>query len=59
MDLPAGTGMLSHRFLAHFVKTCEVIFPVNAAARELIKSSLDAEGSENSDARSAAEESTG
>ena len=59
MDLPAGTGMLSHRFLAHFLKTSEVIFPVNTAARELIKSSLDAEGSENSDARSAAGESTG
>lgn len=40
VGLPAGTGMLSHRFLSHFLKTSEVVFPVNTAARELVASSV-------------------
>jgi LmbE family N-acetylglucosaminyl deacetylase len=38
VGLPAGTGILSHRFLSHFLKKSEVVFPVNTAARELIES---------------------
>ena len=46
VGLPAGTGMLSHRFLSHFLKTSEVVFPVNTAARELIESGVTSNASD-------------
>jgi LmbE family N-acetylglucosaminyl deacetylase len=46
VGLPAGTGMLSHRFLSHFLKTSEVVFPVNTVARELIESGVTSDASD-------------